>query len=100
MRGKSSKARKKSSRAAGSKLLNRRRRSHIRGDDLEQAVFNQVAQEFREVSTQQFSLNIVFVQQLPVSDFHAGRGGYQLPHACAGLVQAEIALCLDVQENR
>src|SRR5713226_294520 len=99
-RGSSTMARRKSSCAGRSSALNRRSRSHISRENLEQPAIHEPAQKFHQVGAQQFGLDVEFREKLLVSRVNAGRSRQQLPHARASLVQSEVLLGFEVQQDR
>ena len=65
-------ARKNSACAGRPSALNLRKLSSISGQDLQQAVFDEVAQQFGQVFTKQFRLDIVFRKELLVGRVDVG----------------------------
>src|SRR5882762_9886799 len=65
--GSSTTARRKSFCAGRSSALNRRSRSHISGENLEQPAIHEPAQKFHQVGAEQFRFDIKFREKLLVS---------------------------------
>src|SRR5258707_15463081 len=93
-------ARKNSICAGRSGALNRRRLSSISGRNLQQAMFDEMADEFGQVRAQQFGVHVIFGEEFLVRSINIRRGCYQLPHARAGLIKAEIHFRFQVEQNR
>src|SRR6266478_9200114 len=98
--GSSITARRKSSCTGRSSALNRRSRSHISWENLEQPAIHEPAQKFREVGAEQFRFDIEFCKKLLVGRVNVRRTRHELPHSRAGLVQSEVLLRLEIQQNR
>jgi len=92
-------ARRKSTCAGRSSALNRRSRSHISGENLEQATIQESAQKFHQIGPKQFGFDIEFREKLLVGRVNIRRTRHNLPHSRAGLVQSEVLLRLEVQQD-
>src|SRR6266852_9626167 len=97
--GSSTMARRKSSCAGRSSALNRRSRSHISRENLEQTAFHEPAQKFHQVGAKQFRFDIELREKLPVSVVNVRRTRHEPPHPRAGLVQSEILLRFEIQQH-
>src|SRR5260370_1105806 len=84
-RGSSTMARRKSSCAGRSSALNRRSRTHIGRENLEQTAIHEPAQKFHQVGAKQFRFDIEFGEKLLGSHVNVRRTRHELPHARAGL---------------
>src|SRR5215469_1225666 len=71
--------------------------SHIHGQYLEQAVFDQPAEEFVQVAAQRLGLDVKFCEQFVKGGGDVGFTSDELPHARSGGVQAKITLAFEVQ---
>src|SRR5229473_7486628 len=98
--GRSTVARRKSFRAGRSSALNRRNRSHISREYLEQPAIHEPAQKFRQVAVQHFRFDVEFREKFLVSRVNTRRSRHKLPHSRAYLVQSKVLLRLEIQQHR
>src|SRR5689334_15395177 len=82
-------ARRNSVCAGRSSALNRRRLSSISGQNLQQPVFDKMAQQFVQVLAKHFWLDVEFREEFLVRRVNVGRSRHHLPDARAGFIQAE-----------
>src|SRR5579885_3369502 len=99
MSGRAMAARRNKRCARPSSALNRRSRSHIGGNYLQQAVLKKTACEFDKIGAKLFRVGVVFSEQLLESRMNAWRSSEQLPHARTRGVEPEIPLGFEIQEN-
>src|SRR3954467_4129803 len=66
-------ARKNNAREAGSSALNRRRRSHINSDHLQQIILNQLVEQTQKIVAQSIRFHFKFAQQLLESGLNVRR---------------------------
>src|SRR5260370_13794027 len=98
--GNSTAARKKSFRAGRSSALNRRNRSHISREHLEQPTIYEPAQKFRQVAAQHLRFDVEFPEKFLVSRVNVWRIRHKLPHSRADLIEPKVLLRFEIQQHR
>src|SRR2546425_1836228 len=97
---KSAAARRKAPCSRRPSFLNRWRRSRITRTDMKKAVGHKALKEILQIHAEQARFHLILRQQLLVDGIDGRQACQKLPHPRACLVQTEIALGLEVQEDR